>query len=244
MRRFLVPDLSAESTELTLDGDLYRHLVTVLRLKPGAIVNLQSADGACCRATISAIADRTVTLSLDEWSTEDRRSPLRIELYQGMPKGDKLELIIQKATELGVSRIIPFPASRSVTRIPEARLPERIARWQKIAAEAARQSGAVAPVIAPAPNLATALAGCHCDMRLIPWEEAAPGTLHQLLLSAPTPESIALLVGPEGGFPTEEVATARTHSFQTISLGPRILRTETAGLALTAVVQSSWGDLG
>ena len=129
MRRFIIPTLPHDATEITLDGDLYRHLVTVLRLKTGNSVMLTTPDGAACTASIHEIGAGTVTLHLGQQTSIGNRSPLRIELYQGIPKGDKLELIIQKATELGVSRIVPYHAERSIARIPDQRLPERLIRW-------------------------------------------------------------------------------------------------------------------
>lgn len=243
MRRFIIPVPAPEATEVTLDGDLYRHLITVLRLKPGCQVNLTTPAGDSFTGEILTVSSGSVTLAICPRESAHGRSPLRIVLYQGMPKIDKLELIIQKATELGVARIVPFPAERSITRIPDQRLAERLTRWQRIAAEAARQSGAAIPEIAPAASLATALATCDTSLRLLPWEDEKNSQLQQILATSPAPASVALLIGPEGGFPLAEVTLAQGFGFQTVSLGPRILRTETAGFTLMAILQHIWGDI-
>ena len=244
MRRFIIPTLPHDATEITLDGDLYRHLITVLRLKPGNSFMLATPDGASCTASIQEIGTGTVTLHLGQQASTSNRSPLRIELYQGMPKGDKLELIIQKATELGVARIVPYHAERSITRIPDQRLSERLTRWQRIATEAARQSGATVPEITVAANLSKALDSCDTELRLLPWEEEQTNGLRQLLATSTAPASVALIIGPEGGFSAGEVAIAEAYGCRTVSLGPRILRTETAGFALMAILQQAWGDIG
>lgn len=243
MRRFIIPSPPAAATEVTLDGDLYRHLITVLRLKPGCQVNLATPAGDSFTGEIRTVSGGSVTLAICPHERRNAQSPLRIVLYQGMPKSDKLELIIQKATELGVARIVPFPAERSITRIPDQRLPERLSRWQRIAAEAARQSGAAIPEIVPAVSLASALATCDTDLRLLPWEDEKTSQLQQILATAPVPSSVAILIGPEGGFPLAEVTLAKSFGFQTVSLGPRILRTETAGFTLMAILQHVWGDI-
>jgi 16S rRNA (uracil1498-N3)-methyltransferase len=243
MRRFILPSPLPESGELTLNGELYRHIVTVLRLKPGQDLQLVTPSGDTAPATIMTAGNGTVTLRLGQHTTASTGSRLRIVLYQGMPKGDKLELIIQKATELGVTRIIPYAAERSVVKIFGDRLAERSARWNRIAAEAARQSGAIVPQVVPAANLVEALASCDADLRLLPWEDEQAGKLHPLLATIPAPTSVAIVVGPEGGFSPAEVAAARSHGFLTVRLGPRILRTETAGFTLAAIVQYAWGDL-
>ena len=244
MRRFIIPTLPSNATEITLDGDLYRHLITVLRLKPGNSLSLATPAGDACTASVQEIGSGTVTLRLGQRTNIVNHSTLRIELYQGMPKGDKLELIIQKATELGVSRIIPYPAERSITRIPDQRLPERVARWHRIASEAARQSGAAVPEIVTATSLAAALASCDTDLRLLPWENDHTNGLRQLLTTTTAPASVSLVIGPEGGVTDSEVAIAEACGFKTVSLGPRILRTETAGFVLTAILQQAWGDIG
>jgi 16S rRNA (uracil1498-N3)-methyltransferase len=243
MRRFIIPIPPAEATKITLDGDLYRHLITVLRLKPGCLVNLATAAGDSFTGEILTAGGGSVTLAICPHAPPSSRSPLRIVLYQGMPKSDKLELIIQKATELGVTRIVPFPAERSITRIPDQRMPERLTRWQRIAAEAARQSGAAIPEIIPAASLASALTSCDTTQRLLPWEDEKSSHLQQIMATSPAPSSVALLIGPEGGFPLAEVTLAKSFGFQTVCLGPRILRTETAGFTLMAILQHVWGDI-
>jgi 16S rRNA (uracil1498-N3)-methyltransferase len=243
MRRFIIPFPLPDAAQLVLDGDLYRHFITVLRLKPGNSVCLVTPSGETCDATIIAVGEGTVTLHLGQARQALVVSPLRIVLFQGIPKGDKLDLIIQKATELGVATIVPFPAERSVVKIPPERLPERCNRWNRIAAEAARQSGAAVPRVVPAASLSAALSTCDTDLRLLPWEDEQTANLQPVLAKSLPPLSVAIMIGPEGGFSSTEVATARERGFQTVRLGPRILRTETAGVTLVAILQHVWGDI-
>jgi 16S rRNA (uracil1498-N3)-methyltransferase len=243
MRRFIIPFPLPDTDQLVLDGDLYRHLITVLRLKPGVTVCLVTPTQETCDATIDSIGEGTVSLRLGQRVHALAASPLRIVLYQGIPKGDKLDLIIQKATELGVARIVPFPAERSVVKIHPDRLPERCTRWNRIAAEAARQSGAAVPEIVPVASMSSALTDCDTDLRLLPWEDEQAACLRPVLAALSPPTSVAIMIGPEGGFAAAEVAAARNHGFKTVRLGPRILRTETAGFTLLAILQQVWGDI-
>ena len=173
-------------------------------------------------------------------------SPLPITLVQGIPKGDKMELIVRAATELGVARVVPALTERTIVRLEPARWRERARRWQRVAKEAAKQSRrAVIPEVeAPGPLDAALGRAADAVLRLCLWEGEAP-PLARILdsLDAP-PATAAVLVGPEGGLGRDEVVRARARGWQVASMGPRILRTETAGPALIAILQHRWGDLG
>ncbi len=166
---------------------------------------------------------------------------LRIELIQGLAKGEKLELVLQKGTELGLSKFILTPSARTMVKIPQTRKDGRVERWQKIVHEACRQCGQpFAPAIDISDNLTSALKKATGELKLMLWEEeTAP--LSELLPIQP-PASISVLVGPEGGFSATEAAQAQTAGFKTVRLGPRILRTETAGLAILSILQYIYGD--
>ena len=246
MRRFLVrpEQLAAQSAEI--DGDLYRHISKVLRLKIGDRIKLFDGTGRESAATISRLGNRNLTVTLETTAipVPTRSAPV-ITLIQGLPKGEKLDLIIQKATELGAHSIIAFPAARSVVRIPPAQIEQRISRWQRIAGEAARQSQrSSVPRLSFAPDLAAALAQADLPTKLLLWEGERECRLKETLALSPPPTGVVILVGPEGGLTDEEAASAVVGGFVSVSLGPRILRTETAGLAMLAILQYQWGDMG
>lgn len=246
-RRFLVPSGLVPEGEVTLDGELYRHIARVLRLKEGDSLLLCNGAGQEFHAVIRSIGKRSLVAETRECraaAPPPRTSPT-ITLIQGLPKGDKFDLIIQKATELGVGSIIAFPAAHSVVRISPDQQAHRIARWQKIALEAARQSErATTPSLSLASDLDSALRDATQSVKLFLSERERDNHLRGILPGREAPESVALLVGPEGGFSAMEGKTALEHGFIAISLGPRILRTETASLAMLSILQYQWGDMG
>ena len=201
---------------------------------------------------------RTGTLLLDgpvgamELRIEERR-PVdasdrpHVSLIQALAKGDKLDLVVQKSTELGVGRIIPVTTERVVQRLDPGELQSlsKRTRWQKIATEAARQSGRIdIPEVEGVTSLQTALtASAKEALKLILWEGARQTSLRSVLPAAP-PQQIVIAVGPEGGFTTDEVEAARAAGFVAAGLGPRVLRTETAALATLAILGYVLGDLG
>ncbi len=246
MRRFIVPNLSVTDGSATVDGDAYRHMATVLRLGSGDRVILADGAGREYLGTILETTSGAIIVQLEEQAAAaDSDAAPRITLYQGLPKPDKLELILQKATELGVSRIVAFPAERSVTKLDRERGADRVRRWQKIVLEAARQSNRTSvPEVRLAGGLKEVLAEPPGDINLMLWEEESDVRLRDILATAAVPRRVSVIVGPEGGLSRNEAAAAGLAGFATVSLGKRILRTETASLALLAIVQHCWGDLG
>lgn len=245
-RRFMAPDADLSGGTVRIEGDLFRHMVRVLRLKIDTPVRLADGRGAECTGIIREIGRDHLTVAVVERRAAacDGGTP-RITLVQGLPKGEKMELILQKGTELGVSEVIPFQADRSVSRIPTDRRDERLRRWQRIAAEAARQAGRPdIPAVRLARGMAEAVRDAHHDLKLLLWEEERATTLKGTMADRPRPASIAVIVGPEGGLTAEEAETARGAGFIPVTLGRRILRTETAGIALLAILQYLHGDLG
>lgn len=246
MRRFFVEPGLLQGESGVISGELRRHLATVLRLKVGDTVRLADGTGREAIATITALENEGIRVDLESVPVDAAvgNGP-RITLYQGLPKGEKLELILQKCTELGANAIVPFMAARSVTRLEEGKREQRVARWQKIALEAARQSGRErVPRVDFAPCLAELLEEKDHDLRIMLWEDETEQGLRQLLESTPRPGSIAVIVGPEGGLTPDEAARAAEAGYRPVSLGRRILRTETAGLAVVSILQYLWGDLG
>ncbi|KAF0221243.1 MAG: hypothetical protein FD174_381 [Geobacteraceae bacterium] len=246
MRRFFIPSHTFTGNAVTITGDTFRHMVKVLRLKAGARLLLANGEGQEAEGVIQRIDRESLIIALGETRpAQAAESGPRITLYQGLPKGDKMDLIVQKSTELGVAEIVPFLAARSVTRVRGEQAEERVARWQRIAQEAARQSQRTSiPRVSLAGDLAAVLCQARNPVKLLLWEEERTNRLKEALASIPHPESIAVIVGPEGGLSSEEAEAARENGFCPISLGKRIVRTETASLVILAILQFYWGDIG
>ena len=246
MRRFFISPGSIANGAIIVTGDLFRHIATVLRLKVGARLLLADGTGREFVGHIREIGAEQLLFAVED----ERLTPMptaipRITLYQGLPKGDKMELILQKGTELGIDEIVPFVAARSIPRIRGEREEKRLARWQRVAEEAARQScrGSI-PRIALADSLEEVLRLSRHSVKLLLWEKEQTNRLRQTLAGFTAPESVAILIGPEGGLSTEEAASAISGGFTPVSLGTRIVRTETAGFVMLAILQFLWGDIG
>lgn len=244
IRRFKIAKGRILGTEAVLDdpGEL-RHLGRVLRLKPGAPVILFDGEGREYPATIKQVTGRQASFTLAPLPSPEIAEPsLRIILGIGLLKSAKLEWLIQKSTELGVGEIISFQSLRAVPRPEEAAARHRLARWEKIAAEAAKQCRrSRVPRVHPPRPFAEALAAFPESQRIFLWEEERDRTLSAALNSSSP--LIYALVGPEGGFSAEEARQAKAAGFVPVRLGPRILRAETAGLAVVALLQFLRGDL-
>jgi 16S rRNA (uracil1498-N3)-methyltransferase len=247
MRRFIVDPGLLQGAVVTVAGDLYRHMVTVLRLVEGDAVILADGCGREAVGRIERIGRGEASLRLEDApppSASDGEG-LRLVLLQGLPKGDKGELVLQKATELGAAEIAFFTAERSVPQLGGERLEKRLARWQRIVAEAARQSGRhTVPTVLFAAGLAELLQRPRSGPGLVLWEDERVNRFQQMVSAAGRVSEATLVVGPEGGLTAREVEAARSAGYQPVSLGPRVLRTETAALAALAVLQFVWGDLG
>lgn len=245
MRRFFVPAGSLAGKTVTVSGELHHHMTRVLRMKAGDSLLLGDGDGCEAQGTISRIDKDRLIIVLEGTVPGSTETGPTITLYQGLPKGDKLELVIQKGTELGAAAIVPFQAGRSVSRLSPVQSGSKLERWQRIADEAARQSQrASLPRISFAGSLGEVLRSANQSLKLLLWEDERETRLRTVLAERPIPESIAVIVGPEGGLSEEEIRQARENGFIPVSLGQRILRTETAGLAILAILQFHWGDMG
>lgn len=246
MRRFFIERSAIAEGVATIEGELFRHLVAVLRLRPGARLILADGEGGEYGGVLDSVAEGRALVRIEERvaaATAGRSLP--ITLLQGLPKGEKMELILQKGTELGAARFVPVLTARAVPRLAGDRAAARVGRWERIVREAARQCRRPdIPAVGEIVPLAGALAACREELKLLLWEEESEQGVRELLESVPPPASVAILVGPEGGLSAEEAAQAAAAGFIPVSLGPRILRTETAGLALLAILQYVWGDLG
>jgi len=244
MRRFTLPPEGLTGGRVTFDAGESRHLTRVLRLRPGDTVVATDGAGRDYTVRLESVGEAATGTVLAE-AAGVSASPLAITLVQGVPKGDKLEAIVRAATELGVARVRPALCARTIVRLEPARWRERARRWQRVAREAAKQSGrAVIPEIEPPRPLAEWLEASEpADLALCLWEGGG-APLGGLLAGAAVPRSALVVVGPEGGLAQAEVEAARARGLTVVSLGPRILRVETAGPAVVAILQSRFGDLG
>ncbi|QWV97665.1 16S rRNA (uracil(1498)-N(3))-methyltransferase [Geomonas nitrogeniifigens] len=246
MRSFFLGDNTVYDGEVTVTGELYRHMARVLRLKQGAEVELIDADGRRHCGVVGEVGAKSLTVRIAATkAAPEPEGGLKITLYQGLPKGDKLDLILQKCTELGISEVVTFDAARSIVKLRGEKSAGKLARFEKIVQEAARQSGrGFAPRVAIGGTLREVLQEARHTVRLLLYEGEEKTTLRECLDQHQAPESVSVVVGPEGGLSAEEVEEALACGFTPVTLGRRILRTETAGLALVSILQFYWGDLG
>jgi 16S rRNA (uracil1498-N3)-methyltransferase len=235
---------AVHGARLVLDARETHHLHRVLRLRAGDLVRAMDGAGHEWTVRLTSVSPRAAEGEILEAGAPPQESPLHLTLAQGLPKGDKLEGIIRMSTELGVAAVAPLLTERSVARPDAARWTGRRARWERVAREAAKQCGrAVVPAVTAPLGLAEWLATWAGEgLLLCLWEgETAPLAER---LPARAPARVAVVVGPEGGLATEEVDALRAAGAVVAGLGPRLLRTETAGPVAVALLQARWGDLG
>ena len=227
---------------LALPEEVANHLVRVMRLREGDGCVLFNGDGHDYAATLVAVGKREVQVRIDAAQALDNESPLAITLLQGIARGEKMDLILQKATELGVAAIIPVNAERTEVKLDAARAEKRIAHWRSVVGSACGQSGrARIPSIAAPQALASAAAGLPADTLRLTLD---PQGEHRLATLASAPgNGVVIAIGPEGGWSPRDRQQLAAAGFQGLQLGPRILRTETAGLAAIAALQARLGDL-
>jgi 16S rRNA (uracil1498-N3)-methyltransferase len=224
-----------------------QHLARVLRLASGAPVVLFNGEGGEFEGVIEDVRKSAVAVRIGAHHAIERESPLHVTLLQGIARGEKMDLILQKATELGVSRVVPLTCVRSAVRLGGETAARKQEHWQAVAASACEQCGRnrIPEVGAPV-SLAVAAQTVPAGIKLLltPDEDSSPvASLIQAHRAGSAKPRIALLVGPEGGFDPAEVQAAKMAGFVSCRLGPRVLRTETAGLAALAILQSMAGDL-
>ena len=240
--RLFVSSALINDTEIELDGDQARYLSRALRARVGDRLNLFDGNGAEWTAAILQISKNTVTLRIDDSHEAGTESPLRVHLVQGISRGERMDFVVQKATELGVKRITPVLTEYSMVKLDGSRAEKRRDHWQRIATSASEQSGRVRlPLIDTPIPLKNWLGDKpqRIDTELI----LKPGAAATLPSLRPQETTICVLVGAEGGFSDSEYEDAEISGFKAVSLGPRVLRTETAAIATLAMLQSLWGDL-
>ncbi len=241
MQRYFV-NQSADETRFTIAGDDYHHIARVMRMKEGDQIICVTPLNKSAVCAIAEITDEQVITEVVQWISGTSELPIEVTIVSGLPKGDKLEWIIQKGTELGAFQFIPFISARSVVKWDEKKAEKKLERWQKIAKEAAEQSHrTILPKVKSPINIKSLIKISEdFDYKLIAFEEEAKqgeaSVLSKILAEMEKGQTLLFVFGPEGGLTEQEVSSLREHGFRSCGLGPRILRTETAPLyALSAV---------
>ncbi len=243
MPRFFVGPDAFSGKFAVLTGEAAAH-AKVLRLKQGDPVTLCTGDGCDHNCTVSDVSPGQYSLVVDSTEPSVTEPKTKVSVYMAYAKGDKLEHVIQKATELGATEIVAFPSSRCVSRPDDKSLRKKLERWQKIAAEAAQQSGRGAiPQVITAESYGAALQRMQgADLAVLLYENEDNFSL-RAAIEKNAPATVALMTGPEGGFSEEEVQKARTTGLQICTLGKRILRCETAPLCALTAIMFACGEL-
>lgn len=245
MRRFYIADNQIHGDSTTLSGQDARHLKDVLRLDVGDTVCLFDGKGHEYRAEITEMQPGNITLAILETLTSTTESPAHITLAQAYLKDKKMDTLLRQLTELGLSRFLPFQASRSVPQPDKKRLTARMERWKKIAQESLKQCNrSQLPEISETVSFKDVLdqAGPD-DLKIMFWEKAREPLIFDSELKKSC-RRIFILLGPEGGFSDDEATAAQEKGFITKTLGPRILKAETASLTACALIQYLFGDMG
>ena len=240
MPRFYTETLSSSESEFVLPDDVHRHAIQVLRLKPGANIRLFNGGGMEYEAELTLVEKRHSRVRLGNAIETQKESPLGITLLQGVSRGERMDFAIQKAVELGVKKIVPVITERCNVQLNGDRADKRFHHWRGVIISACEQSGrSFLPELTPVQTLADALSDYQDELNLVldPLAETRFTELSK-------PQSLTMLIGPEGGLADSEVAMAKDTDYQAVQFGPRILRTETAAVAALAVSQTLWGDLG
>lgn len=239
MHRFYVENFSGNENTIDITGSDVNHIKNVLRLKDGDEIIVGDGTGNDYTCSIESIEKDRVTAVICDVTRNAAELETKIILFQGMPKSDKLELIIQKAVELGVYEIIPVITKRTVVKIEKNKAEKKLERYNAIAASAAKQSGrGVIPKVMPFMSFPEALSYAEgLDMNIIPYENAeGMEYARSVIKDIKGRKTLGIFIGPEGGFAKEEAEAAVSMGAKCISLGGRILRTETAGLAALSII--------
>jgi 16S rRNA (uracil1498-N3)-methyltransferase len=227
--------------EVSLPASAANHVARVLRLRAGAPVVAFNGSGSDYACEIIAVQGDRVRVRVGEAAEGRHESPLAVTLVQAVSRGERMDLTLQKATELGVRAVIPVLSARSIVRLDQRQAAAKLRHWQAVVTSACEQSGrSMLPQVHAPLDLACYLAESARDgLRLVP----SPGASESLAGLGVAPTQVELLVGPEGGFEESELLGAERAGFRPVRLGPRVLRTETAGIVALAVLQALWGDL-
>ncbi len=237
MHRFYVPSKNIQENVVILPAEHSNHIKNVLRMKPGDSCIVFDGSGfeyEVCLEKIYPEPEGRI-ISLQKTTAPDK---VKLTLAQGMAKGEKMDLIIQKCSEIGVDVFIPCRCERTIVKLDPAGAAKRVERWQKIAQSAAEQSHSITvPVVEPVADLATVFKQLKPgQLALIPWEGEKSTSIKKILRNTAL-DNIIIFIGPEGGFSEQEITMAKEAGVIPVSLGPRILRTETAGIVTATIVR-------
>ena len=239
MQHFFVTPSQVEGERIYIEGSDVNHMKNVLRMRQGEEVEISDGDNLKYRCLVEGYEEGRAVLAIQQRMPVDTELPCRIILFQGLPKQDKMELIVQKAVELGASQVVPVATRRSVVKLDEKKAAKKTQRWQQIAESAAKQAGrGYIPQVSSVLSYPEALqmAG-ELDVLLIPYELAeGMEEARKVVASIAQGQSVGIFIGPEGGFEEAEVQKAQETGAVPITLGKRILRTETAGIAVLSIL--------
>ncbi len=252
MYHFFIEEKQIRDGKIYVDGADYNHIKNVIRLKHGdsvlislknnSAVDLSSGNYMC---SLEDYTDSEAVFLITQENVADTELPCRVVIYQGLPKSDKLELIIQKAVELGAAQIVPVAMKRCVVKLDDKKAAAKLSRWNAISESAAKQSKrSVIPEVRSVMSYKDALKeAAECDICFVPYEnENGMAETRRLVGTIKPQDSVAVFIGPEGGFEDDEIAAARGLGMHTVTLGKRILRTETAGMAFLSMLAYALED--
>jgi len=246
MRRFSVQPKDISGSSAIIRGEEANHIQHVLRLSPGHVIQLFDGTGTEYQARIDTFASDKIQVTILGKIESKTESPIQLIVAQALLKDKKMDRLVRQLTELGITHFIPFTAERSIARPDANRLAKRIDRWKKIAKESLKQCRRTQiPQIGPALSFAETLDfGKTCDMRILFWEDSKIILNHSDKNIDVLNNKILLILGPEGGFSEKEAEQAQQADFSIASLGPRILKAETAPIAACTIIQYLFGDMG
>ena len=242
LTRLFVRDNILSGAELALDGEQARYVGRVLRLRAGDHLTVFNGNDGEFAARVLHISKNAAAVLVDAHIETATESSLKIHLVQGISRGERMDFVVQKATELGVKRISPVLSDHSVVKLDARRTAKRRDHWQKVAESACEQSGRTRPPLIDAPLSLNSWFGAKTEETDIDLILQPRATTSLTSIAAPKTK-VCLLIGPEGGFSDSEYEDATVANFKAVALGPRILRTETAAVAALTVAQSLWGDM-
>ncbi len=236
--KIYTPQPLSLSAPVELTEEAANHVGRVLRMKLGEPLILFNGEGGCYQGTVATVSKKNVSVELSEFIAEDNESPLTIELGQSLSRGERMDWAIQKATEVGVTEITPLFSERCEVKLNAERQEKRLQHWRKIAISACEQCARNRiPVINPPQQLNEWLQNRQTALNFVLHHRT-----ERKLSGYEKPESVSLLIGPEGGLSADEIQLAESKQFNALALGPRVLRTETAPIAAISLMQYLWGD--
>ncbi|MFB1050764.1 16S rRNA (uracil(1498)-N(3))-methyltransferase [Paraliobacillus sp. JSM ZJ581] len=249
MQHYFVPANQWTTNEVFITGDDFHHICRVMRMQQGDQIICNRPDGRSATCKISNITESQVVTSIVNWIETNVEMPIKVAIAQAFPKGDKLDLILQKGTELGAVDFLLFQGARSIVKLDTKKADKKLLRYRKIVKEAAEQSHrSCLPTVIMLTRFSELLEqASKFDHKLVAYEETTRSEksdkLYEAYKKIRTGESVFICIGPEGGFTDEEIATLKQNDFTCIRLGPRILRTETAGLYTLATLSYHFEEM-